>query len=74
MWIVKLGLWLLGLIVPALKPPDPAVKAQAEKDRADSAEALLKAKVQGDGIQDKLASDFAADPGKLRQPDKFELK
>lgn len=52
--------------------PDTAALAQAEKDRADNAEALLKAKVQGDAIADSVRA--AASAGKLREPDKFQIK
>lgn len=71
-WAIKIGLWLLGLLIPALKP-SPEREAQAQKDRADNAEALLKAKIEGDKIENSISAGVAADPGKLRQHDKFEL-
>jgi hypothetical protein len=71
---VQFALGLLGKIFPSLAPKDPAVEAQAQKDRADSAESLLKAKVEGDAIQDKFSAAIAVDPGKLRQSDKFETR
>lgn len=73
MWIIKVIWWLVGLLVPALKPPNPAVEAQAQKDRADSLQSELNAKVQGDAIQDNVTAGVAADPGSLREPDKFKL-
>lgn len=59
------AIWLLGKIFPSVAAPNPA---------AENANALLQAKVEGDAIQDKFDSDIAANPGKLREPDKFELK
>jgi hypothetical protein len=77
-WLFKLvGGFVWDLIckaIPALAPPDPKQQAQAEKDRADTAEGLLKAKVEGDAIEDNFDRTVAADPDKLRQHDKFEIK
>lgn len=53
-------------------PKSVEADAQAQKDRADNADALLKAKVEGDAISDSVGNDAAA--GKLRKPDKFQLK
>lgn len=68
-------LWkFLGIWFPSLAPPDPVAVAQANKDRADSADSLLKAKVQSDAIETSIDVAVAVDPRRLRDADKFELK
>lgn len=65
---------LIGKAFPAFAPPDPKQQAQAEKDRADSAESLLKARIEGDAIENRVRADAASNPGSLRDHDKFEIK
>jgi hypothetical protein len=61
-------------IFPGLAPPDPAAVSQANKDRADTATAELKAKVEGDDVEKNLRARFDAHPGELRKHDKFEAE
>lgn len=63
--------WVVGLVFPSKAAPDAASTSQAEKDRADNADAMLKAKVQGDAIDDAVRD--AAASGKLRESDKFQI-
>lgn len=65
---------VLSFVFPALKPPSPEAEAQKQKDRADGAESLLKARIEGDAIENNVAAAVAADPSKLREHDRFELK
>ena len=76
MWIkiaVQFVLGLLGAFFPALKPPSPDAKAQKAEDEAKGATDLLKAKMEGEKIENRVDADYAANPSKLREPDKFKL-
>lgn len=71
-FVVELLWKFITAIFPSLAPANPVAVAQAEKDRADNSDAMLKAKVEGDAIEEKLSASVAADPSKLRERDKFE--